>query len=304
MPERVLGGFLGHAIGDVLGFPYEGIPRRVLKVRPITDVPDRVMPSDDTALVLCTAQNLCERGIDPEDLARRLVGWLEKGECTPNGKAVGVGRTTYEAVKRIASGIPPLMAGGRGERDNGNGSLMRMLPLIFYLYGRPETEVKEVVRAYSSITHAHMRSVIACHTYVLFGMYLYGGSTPHEAYGKVAEKIRAFYRGEEELRHFSRILDGSLPDLREKDVRSGGYVVHTLEASLWVLIRGGSFRDMVLRAVNLGGDTDTVGAIVGGLAGIYHTVRGIPKEWINRLPMREELERVAVCLAERSATGR
>jgi len=302
MRDRVLGGLLGHAIGDVMGFPYEGTPRDVLRAEPITGMPDRVVPSDDTALVICAARSLCERGFDPEDLAHRMVGWLERGECTPDRKAVGVGKTTYEAIKRIASGIPPLMAGGRGERDNGNGSLMRMLPLIFYLHGWSEEKVMEVVRLYSSITHAHVRSVIACHIYVLFGMHLYGGATPREAYSRTVRQIQRLWDEERELRHFSRILDGSLPHLVEEDIRSDGYVVHTLEAGLWVLMQGGDFRGMLLRAVNLGGDTDTVGAIVGGLAGIYHTVQGIPEEWVRRLPMKEEIGRLAVCLAEGTAT--
>ncbi len=296
MRERVLGGLLGHAIGDAIGFPYEGVSREVLRRRPVEGMPAVVRVSDDTALMLCTARNLCEVGVDPEDLARRFVGWLERGECTPDGAAIGVGRTTYEAIKRIASGTPPLLAGGRGERDNGNGSLMRMLPLVFYLYGRPSEELLEVIGAYSSVTHAHRRSVIACHIYVLFGINLCSGLNLEEALGRTVEEVRRVWEGDGELGHYSRILDGSIVKVPEEEVVSNGYVIHTLEATLWTLFRTSSFREAVLRAVNLGGDTDTVAALVGGLAGILYGIGGIPEEWVRAVPLREELESLALCL--------
>ena len=296
---RIRGGFLGHAVGDALGFPYEGRSREEMRAHPVEDMPPDPVLSDDTAMVVCTAESLCERGEDVEDLARRFLMWLHGGECTPHGRAVGVGRTTLLSLKRVASGVPPLEAGGRGERDNGNGSLMRMLPLVFYLYGEGDGRVLEVVRLYSSITHAHPRSILGCHLYVLMGMALYGGSPPMEAYRITISKVGDMWRGHPETEHYARVLGGRIDELPEEEIRSSGYVVHTVEAAFWVLLRTDSFREAVLKAVSLGGDTDTLAAVVGGLAGIHYTDASIPPKWLARLPMRERLEELARCFSER-----
>ncbi len=296
---RVRGGFLGHAVGDALGFPYEGRSREEMRTHPVEGLPPDPVLSDDTAMVICTAESLCERGEDVEDVAKRFLSWLHAGECTPHGKAVGVGRATSRALKRIASGVPPSEAGGREERDNGNGSLMRMLPLVFYLYGEGDSRVLEVVRAYSSITHAHPRSILGCHLYVLLGMALYGGLSIPEAYETAVAKVKAVWRGHPETIHYRRVLSGEIASLPEGEIVSSGYVVHTVEAAFWVLLRTRSFREAVLKAVSLGGDTDTTAAVVGGLAGIHYTASSIPRGWVERLPMRERIEALAGCFSRR-----
>ncbi len=286
-------------MGDALGFPYEGRSREEMEAHPVEDLPPRPVLSDDTAMVICTAESLCERGEDIEDVAKRFLAWIKEGECTPHGRAVGVGRTTLRALRRIASGVEPTEAGGERERDNGNGSLMRMLPLIFYLYGEGDERVLEVVKAYSSITHAHPRSILGCHLYVLLGMALYKGLPIPEAYRSAISKVKALWGGHPETLHYRRVLSGEIASLPEGEITSSGYVVHTVEAALWVLLRTTSFRGAVLKAVSLGGDTDTLAAVVGGLAGIHYTDSSVPEGWIERLPMRERIEAVAECFSER-----
>lgn len=95
---------------------------------------------------------------------------------------------------------------------------------------------------------------------------------------------------EEEV--FSRILKGDLFNLEENDIKSSAYVVDTLEASLWCLFTTTSFKEAVLKAVNLGDDSDTTGAVTGGLAGLYYGLDAIPKDWITVLPNREMVDEI------------
>ncbi|NPA80456.1 MAG: ADP-ribosylglycohydrolase family protein [Thermotogae bacterium] len=292
--NRIAGGLIGHAIGDAFGFPYEGSQRAPKAVPPSSP-----FPSDDTALTICTARSLCERGEDLEDLARRFVRWLRFGECTPDGRAVGVGRTTLRAIERLDVGMPPDMAGGRDERDNGNGSLMRMLPLAYYLLGESGERILDVVRRYSSITHAHPRAILGSHLYVLMVMGIYRYGEPVEAYDWAREEVLRLWEGHPELIHYRRILEGRIWDLPEEEIISSGYVVSSLEAALWSFMRAEDFQESVVIALNLGGDTDTIAALSGGLAGTLHGVEGIPEGWIALLPrgVVGELSDLARCLS-------
>jgi len=301
--SRVFGGILGLCVGDALGLPVEGEPRENLKKKPITDMEGygaHNMPpgtwSDDSSLALCLAEVLASGRLELSEVARRFVSWLDEGYWTPYGNAFDVGRTTWQAIKRLRAGVEPRDAGGKGEFDNGNGSLMRILPLAFYLESRPREEQFTITHDVSCLTHAHPRSQIACGIYIQLALSLLKGEEPKTAYEDAKDICERYYENSDfahELPHFKRILKGDIAQLREDEIRSSGYVVDTLEASLWCLLRQDSYKDAVLAAVNLGGDTDTTGAVAGGLAGIRYGRESIPEDWVAQLARVDEI--VALC---------
>ena len=299
--DKVIGGLLGLCVGDALGVPVEFQSREKLRRNPVKDMmgygthnqPPGTW-SDDSSLTFCLAESLCN-GFDLRDIADKFVKWMYEGYWTPWGEAFDIGGTTQIAISRLKKGVDPLEAGPTDERSNGNGSLMRILPLIFYVEKMDKEEQFEITHQVSRITHGHIRSQMACGIYVQFGINLFNGDAPEAAYEKMKDTILKYYSKEpyiEELGHFSRILASDISKLPVDSIKSSGYVVDSLEACLWCFLNNDSYRDTVITAVNLGGDTDTIGALAGGLAGIYYGYEGIPKEWIEKIVKVDEIIRL------------
>jgi ADP-ribosylglycohydrolase len=150
----------------------------------------------------------------------------------------------------------------------------------------------------TALTHAHPRALIASGIYVRICAALLAGKGPANAVAHALAECREYYRAEPhaaELKHYSRLMNG-IGRLPEEEIRSTGYAVDTLEAAVWCLLNTGSYRECVLRAVNLGEDTDTVGAVSGGMAGIYYGLGGIPTEWMQSLARADIIETVCGAL--------
>lgn len=269
MNQSLKAAVYGLAVADALGVPYEFLTRGSFKAIEMTGYGSHQQPagtwSDDTSLVLATCDSIREKGkIDPVDMQQRFKHWLFEGAYTPDGLTFDVGNATREALTR-----------GHGlsdEYSNGNGSLMRILPLAF-------TEVSPSdIEAVSSITHAHATSVEACQLYVDIARRLLKG-----------QQLSEILSGLETSTTYARLQ--TLAELTEEDICSTGYVVDTLEAALWCLLTSTSYPETVLKAVNLGDDTDTVAAVAGGLAGIIYGLEGIPDNWLAQLRNKELLER-------------
>lgn len=189
-------------------------------------------------------------------------------------------------------GARPERAGGKGERDNGNGSLMGILPVGIFFANHPVEELLDAVHRASSLTHGHPRTLMACGFYCIMVRSLLEGSSPEEAYKYTIEQAMIHYSKlpfAEEHGHFDRIFSGLMGSVPETAIKSGGYVIHTLEASVWCLLTTSSFQDAVLKAINLGEDADTTGCVTGGLAGIYYGLKEISKEWLNSLAKRDDI---------------
>lgn len=297
--ERMLGGLWGAVIGDALGVPVEFQDRESVRKNPVTgmrgygshNVPAGTW-SDDSSLLLCTAESLAG-GYDLNDIAGRFVRWKEEALWTPYGRVFDIGNATARAIERLKEGVGPEKSGGAGAMDNGNGSLMRILPAAIAFHGLGNEELLPRVHAISAITHRHPRSKMACGIYCLIARELLEGKTPDEAYMAAAKTAHGAYIADpyhQEKDHFRRILNRGLSALKEEQIGSGGHVIDTLEASIWCLITTGSFREAVLKAVNLGEDTDTTGCVTGGLAGICYGISSVPEEWLGVIARREEIE--------------
>jgi ADP-ribosyl-[dinitrogen reductase] hydrolase len=306
---------LGLAVGDALGVPVEFAPRVDRVADPVTGMRaygTHRQPagtwSDDSSLTFCLAETLAENGT-AVDAGVRFCRWYEEGYWTAHGKVFDIGIATAEALRRLKAGMSPANSGGKGEFDNGNGSLMRILPLAFWGQTLAMADRFEMVRAYSSITHAHIRSVLGCFIYTEMARQLLVCVDRFAAYHTMQQQVREFVlinhvASEVELRQYHRILEipygdfqpQPLLECREDEIRSSGYVVHTLEAALWCLLKHDTYAATVLAAVNLGEDTDTTGAVAGGLAGLAYGEAGIPAEWLAVLARRSDIENLAARL--------
>ena len=227
---------------------------------------------------------------------QRFLLWLDKGQYTAHGEVFDVGIATQRALHCFRKGTEPLKCGGTSEQDNGNGALMRILPLAFYCKSTEDKAFMDIIHNVSSLTHAHKRSHIACGMYLIISKSLLEESDLKSTIDSSLKKAKEYYGNKkeyaEDLEHYKRLFKNDFSELPEKEIKSSGYVVDTLEAALWCLLNTDNYRDCVLRAVNLGEDTDTVAAVAGGLAGMAYGVEGIPKEWLNQLARREYIEKL------------
>ncbi|MFV0328629.1 MAG: ADP-ribosylglycohydrolase family protein [Dysgonomonas sp.] len=298
----------GVAVGDALGVPVEFRNRDYLKENPVTDMlayGTHNQPagtwSDDSSLTFCLAESLT-RGYNLKDMGMRFISWHEDNYWTPHGEVFDVGVATSRAIYQLMKDINPVMAGGREESDNGNGSLMRIMPLLFHVQYMDITERFRYIQAVSSLTHGHIRSVLACFIYIEFALRLIETGDKYKAFEKTRGIVNDFLHNnpicsDNEINKFHRILLNPVGDYEikpiyeysEAEIASSGYVVHSLEAALWCLFKEDTYEGTVLRAVNLGSDTDTTAAIAGGLAGLLYGFDAIPLKWVDQLARKDDI---------------
>ena len=237
------------------------------------------------------------KSIDYADIMDRFSNWLMYSDYTATGEVFDVGNSTSRAIMNDGRRVNPLECGGVSEYDNGNGSLMRILPIAYFLQKQFTSLMDyqmEIIHNISSLTHRHPVSLIGCGIYINIAIRLMQGE--RSLYESVEEGIKnafEYYKRNSwaDIRAYERLKElSSFSKLSEIEIESSGYVVHTLEAALWCLLNTDSYAECVLKAVNLGDDTDTVGAVVGGLAGIYYGADKIPKEWMTVLARRQYIE--------------
>ena len=301
-------GVLGVVCGDALGCPVQFETREEVAQHPITgmrghgtfDLPEGSW-TDDSSLTLATLSSISEEGtVSVTRIADNFVRWLEHGEFTPYGYAYDIGRGCYWGIKSYEiSGNPK--SGWNREDNNGNGSLMRIMPACLACYeleknglANEEEAVAEIENV-SAITHGHQRAKIACVIYYFMVKEILGGN------GSLIQRLQeginrafefyGFYENEGEASYYNRIRN--LEEFKKTPVdqiRSTGYVVDTIEAAIWSLINTDFYKDALLKAVNLGGDTDTIGAVAGGLAGLYYGSESIPEEWLSKIKLIDWIE--------------
>ena len=303
-------GILGLVVGDALGVPVEFTSRDARRQDVVTGMRaygTHNQPagtwSDDSSMVFATLDSINQkRTIDYQDIMEKFSEWCFYGAYTPFKEVFDIGITVSRAIIRYGQGVAPVEAGGNREFDNGNGSLMRILPVCLYLYNRQkvictsEDESIYIIHNVSALTHAHLRSQMAC------GFYYFMVKAVLSKEGKLISRLqkgideaynyyRQDFQNRKELENFSKLND--LEEFRkspEGEIKSSGYVIDTLEAAVWCLVTTESFSEAVLKAVNLGEDTDTVGAVTGGLAGLHYGYDAIPVEWIHALQKLDWIE--------------
>lgn len=259
----------GFAVADALGVSYEFKQRGTFKCTDMVGYGTWHQPkgtwSDDTSMTLATCKSIKEnKKIHPEDILGKFKQWYQKGKYTAHNEVFDIGGTTRYA---LMTGEP-----GRNITSNGNGSLMRILPLAFI-----DCTIEEI-KAVSSLTHAHDISTTACIIYVTIAKKMLQGND-----------IKAILLNLKDCcEPFNRL--NFIYQYTEDEIKSSGYVVDTLEAALWCLTTTNSYKECVLKTVNLGDDTDTISAVAGGLAGIKYGYDAIPKEWLKALANKSLIE--------------
>lgn len=252
----------GLAVGDALGLPvqfkYRDQYPEVNTMLPddFTKLPKGTF-SDDTSMALAICDSIKKNGkVDIDDIRHNFEDWLYKGKYTQIGYAIDIGSTCGNAIDE--------KVGADDEWSQGNGSLMRTIPLAFV----PNVTDKEICQV-SAITHAHQNCMAACVYYVRIAFDLLTGMSLKESILKQIPEDSIYSK----IRWIEK--------MDRNEIKSSGYVVDTFEAAMWCLITTNNYRDCIIKAVNLGDDTDTIGAVAGGLAGIIYGIENIPSEWIN-----------------------
>lgn len=290
---KVKDGICGFVVGDALGVPVEFYSRNELKADPVVDMREygtynqpKGTWSDDSSMTIATMRSIVNmNGIDYDNLMEEFCNWAFNHEYSQYRETFDIGNTTIRGLNRYRDGTEPLKSGGTSTHDNGNGSLMRILPLAFI------SDIDyETIENVSSLTHGHDRSKIACVLYVEIAKSMLANDlTIDEHISNACEKIKQHYADNEELGEFKRIFDDDFSE----GIMSGGYVIDTIETVVYCLKTTENYRDAVLKAVNLGGDTDTNAAICGGLAGIYYGFDAIPVDWIESIPHLDKV--ISLC---------
>ena len=296
--NQYLAAIIGHAVGDAMGFPTEFSKREELLKNPVLemiDSPDVGQPagswSDDTAMEIATIDSFIHKKcFDYKDIMDRWVKWICESEYTPTGVTFDIGRTCLKAIKRYCNGSAPLQCGSTSPRENGNGSLMRILPVALYAYSRnlDDISTRKLTNEVSSLTHAHEVSRLGCYIYVQFVICLLKGYEKEDAYRYVQDLDYSSYDANS-INLYTRILDRQIEELILDDIKSSGYIVDTLECVLWIFMNAKNYKEAIIASTNIGGDTDTIGAIVGSLAGIYYGIDSIPSKWLDKLQRKEYL---------------
>jgi ADP-ribosyl-[dinitrogen reductase] hydrolase len=289
--QRLAGGLIGLLVGDALGVPYEfhapeDIPPPAQiefqpppgYVRTYPQVPSGTW-SDDGAQALCLLASLLDCGqFDADDFGQRLLRWRDDGYMAVGGDVFDIGITTSKALAAIKTGTPALHAGPSGQYDNGNGSLMRVLPLALWHTGTDAALVQDA-QAQSRVTHGHLRSQVCCALYCLWARRILAEAlTP---WPDAVATLRMLYAEDPAA---TEELEWSL---RPDDLSPGtgsGYVVDSLRSAHWILeTHPGSYEQAVKAAVALGQDTDTTACIAGGIGGLMQGIDGIPRRWQEAL---------------------
>ena len=294
-------GIVGFIIGDALGVPVEFNTRAERMNNPITEmigygthsVPKGCW-SDDTAMVLATMDAITEQNdINCSKIADNFLAWISEAKYTATDRVIGIGRGTLKALNKYETHEDEAeKCGGTAFYENGNGSLMRILPVAYYCYakGKSEEEVYSIVEKVSSITHRHEISIMGCFIYSEFAINLLEGKDLVGAYEAVQKIDYKKYFSPDTIKEYIRVIRKNIKFLKLDDISSSGYVVDTLEAVLWILFNTTDFNQALIGAINLGDDTDTIGACTGGLAGIYYGIDSIKESWKKDLMHYKYLE--------------
>lgn len=296
--DRIAGALLGAVVGDALGVPVEFSSREECLSDPVTGMrgygtwdQDPGTWSDDSSLLLATAGSLLE-GFDLERMGKEYVAWLHEGEWRPYDRVFDVGETTLKAIDVIFFGAPAGEAGSDKESANGNGSLMHILPVGLAFANAPLKELCETAESASAITHSHIWPRMACSYYCLAARRLLRGEDKFSAVRAATDEFVQHYEAMGfgmHLGKFGFLINEPIATLTAASIESSGFVIDTLNASIWCLLRETSYAASVLTAVNLGGDTDTIACVAGGLAGLLYGRQSIPAEWLAALARQDEV---------------
>ena len=306
-------GLLGSAIGDALGVPVEFLSRQKVRKIGLKDMLGsdtyrnfhsrwgRIIPSgawsDDTSMLIASMDSLADNKAQAnyDDLMNRYLNWWERGDYASLKTPFGLGSCVAQALNNYIRGASALESGAKGFRNNGNGSLMRIFPFSMYCIENnlSEEETCEYISNASKITHAHEISQMSCFIYTEFLRSIIETKNPEMAFMHIREIDYLKYFDREIVLAFSQLLNPAFINITDDQIKSSGYVIDTLESVIYSVLNGTNYEDTVLKAINLGYDTDTIGGITGSIAGMLYGMESIPKRWLDKVKRKDYLIQLA-----------
>ena len=314
-PERIFSSIIGFAVGDALGVPTEFIPRQYIKEFDTSkmngygthNVPAGAW-SDDTSMVIAGIDSICrcDGMVDYDDIMDAYVDWFKHAKYTSIDKTFGVGDTIFKGLVNYMSGNDALDSGSGEVQDNGNGSLMRCLPisLLCALNNKSNEEIFDITSDFSSMTHSHEISKMACYIYTLFIKHIISGVDKRTILNIIQKENYKDKFSSKTIKEYEMILTGDFQNMNPDEIPESGYVIDTLEIVLYSIINTNSFEEAVTKAISFGYDTDTTAAITGSIAGIMYGIEDIPEKWLSQLKKREYLEEMANSFADVLTTNK
>ncbi len=317
--NKVIDALLGVAIGDAVGVPYEFNSIYEMRANPAkgmigygTHHQPAGTWSDDSSLTFCLAESLI-KGYNLTDISGNFIKWKNESYWSARGEVFDIGITTSVAISRLRKIIEEgdLDALKRqkyegDEYDNGNGSLMRIIPLLFFIKGKQIKEQFEIVWEVSALTHRHIRAAMSCMIYLKLAEKLLEGKEKEMAYSEMRNEISIFWNEmdfcEKEREHFKKVIQNDIRETNIDKLKAGGYVIEVLESSIWFFLNKRSYEETILSIINIGHDTDTSAAIAGGLAGIYYGQKEMPEYWVVSLARMEDIIELGSKLNEKYCT--
>ena len=299
MEEVIKNGIMGFIIGDAMGVPLEFKKRDMFKDNKVTDmvssarVGAKGIWSDDSSMTLATMQSIIDNKgkINYKSIMDNFILWVSNKDFLAIDEAFGIGSTTLLALgnyynKRYEKVTGCGMA---GFNHNGNGSLMRILPIAYYSYYKKlnDDKIYNLVKDISSLTHSHEISILGCFIYTLLVINLLNGKTKENAYSNIRKYNYRKYFSLDSIKFYERLLNNDISKLDMDSISSMGFVVDTLEAVIWCFMNNNSYDKAIIEAINLGNDSDTIGALVGGLCGIYYG--NLPIKWLDSVVRKDYL---------------
>jgi ADP-ribosylglycohydrolase len=267
--------------------PYEFKSREALKKNPCTEMIEFGTHgqylgtwSDDSSLMLASMVAVLQGGSLIVDIGKNSVAWMDQGEFSPYGEVFDIGNQTRIALEKFKKGarVP------KNPNNAGNGSLMRILPFGMYKTNKEwGPRIKDIINI-SDLTHNNFECELACGMYCYLVDRLLSGVSFKEAWKDSQMFIDKHSKWPSS---FERLVRGDFENISEDEIKSSGYVIDTLEAAIWCVMNSNSYSEAVLKAINLGDDTDTVACVAGGLAGIVFD--DIPYKWIQALARTQAL---------------
>ena len=308
MKQKIYNTLYGAIVADALGVPVEFKSREELRNNPVTDMKGygtynlpKGSWSDDSSMTLCLAESIGRLNkIDYNDIMKNFRDWLFYSKFTPDGKMFDRGETCGMAICKSLDVNDPLVCGGNDYFSNGNGSLMRISPIPLYLFIRygmealNNEEAIEIIHNVSRLTHGHIISLLGCDIYCAIMIEILKETSKQEilqnAMSKIKELVNKHPDYNEALSKYERISHQNFMELSEEEIQSSGYIVDTLEAAIWCFLNTDNYHDCVLKAVNLGRDTDTVACVAGSIAGLYYG--DIPANWIKAIRNKKLVDKI------------
>ena len=298
--EKIESCIYGFIIGDAMGIPSEFERRNDLLNNPITDMvgfgAHSVPPGswgEDTSLTLATMSSITRNEkIDYDDIMLGYTKWYREGRYSSYKRAFGVSNTCNISIRNYyKKGITPLECGLSKESDNDNSSLKRILPLALYCYYKniPDTEITNLVKEYSSLTNRHEISFIGCFIFIKYINFLLQGDNQLAAYKKIKKLDLSIY-SKEAVQNYKSILEDDIYKIKFEDLNSSNHIIDTLECVFWMSINSKKFTHAIIGSINLGGDTNTIGALTGAISGIVFGNESIPLKWLNKLQRKDYID--------------